>query len=347
MKKVKKDTLYSLLSLIFVFSAGLLVGFFTDQYMNQSNTAEETTAAYSIKPPYSSPGLEELSPDQPLTYKEWLKEKEFKYDNLFMEDLDQITCQEITDYHQELLKIPAMNYSISYENLITQEIYNHNENELTVVASTSKILTAMIYLDLIEEEKIESDTPVLYAPAYYQDGGGAITSDAGNRSSYPLDKVIEEMIVHSDNTAAMMLKNYYRNNFGNYEKKVQELLGLTEEDISQVDLLWNRLNSRYLKEGLRLAAHDENYDELIQYMLNAEQPFFLSTYVDENIAVKYGQLGASQHDVGIYYIEGEPVYLIAVLTNGLTREQADEFMGRINLNLVTQALYNDYLNTFK
>lgn len=321
MKKVKKDTLYSLLSLIFVFSAGLLVGFFTDQYMNQSNTAEETTAAYSIKPPDSSPGLEELSPDQPLTYKEWLKEKEFKYDNLLMEDLDQITCQEITDYHQELLKIPAMNYSISYENLITQEIYNHNENELTVVASTSKILTAMIYLDLIEEEKIESDTPVLYAPAYYQDGGGAITSDAGNRSSYPLDKVIEEMIVHSDNTATMMLKNYYRNYFGSYEKKLQEVLSLT--------------------------AHNIDYQGLIQLMLEAEQPFFLSTYVDENMAVKYGQLGAGQHDLGIYYIEDKPIYLIVVLTNQLTREQADEFIGRINLNLVTQALYQDYLNTFK
>lgn len=65
------------------------------------------------------------------------------------------------------------------------------------------------------------------------------------------------------------------------------------------------------------------------------------------MAGKYGQLGASQHDIGIYYIEGEPVYLIAVLTDQLTREQADEFMGRINLNLVIQALYKDYLNTFK
>lgn len=347
MKKFKNDTLYSLLSLILVFSAGLVLGFFTDKAIDESYPPEEATVANSTQTPDYSQDLENLDTGQPLVYKEWLKEKEFKNSNLLIEDLDQTTCQEIIDYHQEMLNIPDTHYSISYENLITQEIYDHNENELMVAASTSKILTAMIYLDLIEEGKIEPDAPITYSPAYYQDGRGAITSDAGNQSSYPLDKVIEEMITHSDNTATMMLKNYYRNNFGNYEKKLQELLSLTEEDISQEDLLWNHLNTRYLKEGLRSASHDENYDELIQHMLDAEQPFFLSTYVDEDMAGKYGQLGASQHDIGIYYIEGEPVYLIAVLTDQLTREQADEFMGRINLNLVIQALYKDYLNTFK
>lgn len=280
--------------------------------MDELYALEDAIITSSAKLPDSS---------QPLTYKEWLKEKKIKHSEFLIKNLDQMTCQEIIDYHQKMLDIPDTNYSISYENLITKETYDYRENDLTVVASTSKILIAMIYIDLMEEEKIELDAPIAYSPAYYQAGAGAITNDAGNHSSYPLDKVIEEMIIHSDNTATMMLKNYYRNYFGSYEKKLQEVLSLT--------------------------AHNIDYQGLIQLMLEAEQPFFLSTYVDENMAVKYGQLGAGQHDLGIYYIEDKPIYLIVVLTNQLTREQADEFIGRINLNLVTQALYQDYLNTFK
>lgn len=338
MKRIKKDTFYSLLFLIFVFFAGLFMGYSNSKNMDELYALEDAIITSSAKLPDSS---------QPLTYKEWLKEKKIKHSEFLIKNLDQMTCQEIIDHHQKMLDIPDTNYSISYENLITKETYDYRENDLTVVASTSKILIAMIYIDLMEEEKIELDAPIAYSPAYYQAGAGAITNDAGNHSSYPLDKVIEEMIIHSDNTATMMLKNYYRNYFGSYEKKLQEVLSLTEEDISQYDLLWNRLNTHYLKEGLKLAAHNIDYQGLIQLMLEAEQPFFLSTYVDENMAVKYGQLGAGQHDLGIYYIEDKPIYLIVVLTNQLTREQADEFIGRINLNLVTQALYQDYLNTFK
>lgn len=312
MKRIKKDTFYSLLFLIFVFFAGLFMGYSNSKNMDELYALEDAIITSSAKLPDSS---------QPLTYKEWLKEKKIKHSEFLIKNLDQMTCQEIIDYHQKMLDIPDTNYSISYENLITKETYDYRENDLTVVASTSKILIAMIYIDLMEEEKIELDAPIAYSPAYYQAGAGAITNDAGNHSSYPLDKVIEEMIIHSDNTATMMLKNYYRNYFGSYEKKLQEVLSLT--------------------------AHNIDYQGLIQLMLEAEQPFFLSTYVDENMAVKYGQLGAGQHDLGIYYIEDKPIYLIVVLTNQLTREQADEFIGRINLNLVTQALYQDYLNTFK
>lgn len=337
MKAIKKDTLYSLFSLIFVFSAGLFLGYSNDKNMEPSALAETLV---------ESP-VEQTDSLQPLTYKEWLKEDNIKYRDLLIEILDQLTCQEIIDQHQEVQGIPDNNYSISYENLITKEVYNYRENDLTVVASTSKMLTAIIYIDLIEERKIKSDSPITYSSAYYQAGAGAITADAGNQSHYPLDEVIEEMIIHSDNTATMMLKNHYRNNFGNYEKKVQELLRLREEDISQYDLSWNRLNTRYLKEGLKMVSDSSDYEELIQLMLEAEQPFFLSTYVDENMAVKYGQLGDGQHDIGIYYIEEKPIYLLSVLTDQLTREQADEFMGGINLNLATQARYKDYLNAFK
>lgn len=347
MKRIRKDTLCSLLSLIFVFFTGLFLGYSNSRNTDELGEIEDATITSSAKLSDSSKDLEEMNAGQPLIFKEWLEEKTLKHSDLLIENLDQMTPQEVIEYHQEMLDIPDTNFSISYENLITKEAYNYREYDLTIVASTSKFLIAMVYIDLMEEGKIELDSPIAYSSAYYQAGAGAITNDAGNRSSYPLDKVIKEMIIHSDNTATMMLKNYYRNHFGSYEKKLQELLSLTEEDISQYDLLWNRLNTHYLKEGLKLAVSNSHYHVLIELMLEADQPFFLSSYVDENMAVKYGQLGAGQHDTGIYYIEDEPIYLLVVLTNQLTREQADKFMGRINLNLATQALYKDYLHTFK
>lgn len=113
MKKFKNDTLYSLLSLILVFSAGLVLGFFTDKAIDEFYPPEEATVANSTQTPDYSQDLENLDTGRPLVYKEWLKEKEFKNSNLLIEDLDQTTCQEIIDYHQEMLNIPDTHYSIS------------------------------------------------------------------------------------------------------------------------------------------------------------------------------------------------------------------------------------------
>lgn len=74
--------------------------------------------------------------------------------------MDEWSVGEIIQHYQEEFEVPDEWLSIVYTNLENNEQYNHRENEIFIAASTTKVLIAMIYLDLIESGEISLETPI-------------------------------------------------------------------------------------------------------------------------------------------------------------------------------------------
>ena len=107
--------------------------------------------------------VEEVEPKkEPLSFEEWLSTSSFHENQHVLPDVDEWSVGEIIQHYQEEFEVPDEWLSIVYTNLENNEQYNHRENEIFIAASTTKVLIAMIYLDLIESGEISLETPIPY-----------------------------------------------------------------------------------------------------------------------------------------------------------------------------------------
>lgn len=259
-----------------------------------------------------------------------------------------MSIEEIIQYYQDFYASEEDWYSISYRNLLTNETYNYREDETYIAASTTKTLVAMVYYDAIEEGKIELDTLITYEPRHFQDGGGEITAAilAGHyENAYPLEYVLQEMITTSDNTAWGMLKDYYSKNLGPLSEMENQTLSEIDYPIEMLDK--NKTAAIYLEAILLELLKKDYYAPILEFMRVADEDLFLLYYVSNDHPVKYGLLGEFHHHIGIYEINEEPVYTLTILTSQLDFEQANLFIGSINLQLAIQAEYEYYLTTYE
>ena len=220
------------------------------------------------------------------------------------------------------------NLEIAYTNLITGEEYFLNPDFPIHAASTNKVGTSVMFVDLINQGLLDWSTPIPFSESYYEEGGGEITNGE-IQDSYPLNTLIYNMLVFSDNTAWNTLINYYYSNYGDFQSNLIERSGISEvsEELYQL----NYGTARMLNAYLLIIAKDPSYQQLVDYMMQAQPGQRFRLYVDEGMATKYGQYEEGYHDTGIFYENGQAVYTLVLMTHGLGME--DYFMGELNLRV--------------
>ncbi|MCR8969441.1 serine hydrolase [Facklamia sp. 7083-14-GEN3] len=218
---------------------------------------------------------------------------------------------------------------IAYQNFVNEESYYLNENEARHAASTNKVGTSVLYLDLIEAGVLNWDSQLPATENDIEEGDGRITNSP-LRSSYSLEELISNLLVYSDNTAWNILIDYYYKNYGDYRNDLIELSGVNNKpkDLTQK---MNYATPNMLIGYLNKIAVDDSYKPIINYMLIAQEGQRFKLYVDDGMATKYGQYGNGYHDTGIYFEDGKPVYSLVLMTNDLGT--IDNFMGDLNLRV--------------
>lgn len=224
--------------------------------------------------------------------------------------------------------------SISYYDFMTQEEFHLNADIAAHGASTNKVGTAVLYMDLINQGELSWESYLPFSESWIEDGAGEITASP-TQASYEVYELIYQSLFHSDNTAWNTLINNYYSTFGDFQA---DLIALSGQEITDPELYnLNFATSRMLNEILIRIASDESYQPIVDIMLEAQEGIFLKMYVSENMAAKYGQYEEGFHDTGIYYDQDEPGYTIAVMSHDLG--PIDYFLGDLNLHLKE---YRDY-----
>lgn len=275
------------------------------------------------------------------SFSDWLAEQNHPHADLILDNLDQLTTEEIVNKVAENTQVSLDNISIAYHEFGDDSYYYYNEDKTFIAASTTKVLKTMLYTQAIEAGDVTLDTEIPYHNSYYQDGDGDITYDATTgkaTSSYPLKDVIYQTLYYSDNTANSMLRYYYDYLYGD---------GAMFRDLSQLmDGKWtaeeaaeNTIDVRTLEYGIAKLAQDDRYADLIPIMTQSEAGRFSKKYIIGDMASKYGALYDYLHHLGVYYVAGQPAYDIIIFSDGLGEGNANEFMGQLNLQLATRAQY--------
>lgn len=218
--------------------------------------------------------------------------------------------------------------SIVYRGLQNGDQYLLNEEEIFYAASTIKVAIAAIYVDLIEQGSLGWKSEIPYSDSYYEEGEGDITN-LEKMSAYPVDELIYQMLIYSDNTATNVLAAYYTSTFEDYRSAIYELSGVEYIDPELYE--GNYITAEVLAQILLIISENDRYDSIVEIMKEAQTGYRLKQYVSEGMAAKYGSYEEWQHDTGIYYDGETPVYLLVVLTNGVGN--VDEFMGDLNLQI--------------
>ncbi|PMB84751.1 serine hydrolase [Dolosicoccus paucivorans] len=233
----------------------------------------------------------------------------------------------MTDMLEKYAMDPS-NLAISYYNFNSGETYHLNEEVAMMAASTNKVTTAVMFTDLVNQGVLTWDTPFVYNPALYEEGGGTITNGTP-QASYPLEEVIYESLYYSDNTAWNMLIDWYYRNIGDFQEGSKIVSGVDFID-PNINIV-NYATSNMLLSVLNKVVTEPQYDFIKQTMLESQDDLFLKREFNEGFGAKYGQYEDNFHDIGFYIKDGAPQYLIVVLsTHGAGNE---EFLGDLNLHL--------------
>lgn len=242
-------------------------------------------------------------------------------------------------------------YSIVVLNLITNETYFLNEHTTFKSASLYKLWVMATAYELIKQGKLKEtdslsqDLDVLHnrfglaspsaliKPAVKE--GEPAPSDAPAerlRISMTVGEALEKMITISDNYSALLLTE---------RVKLKNITAFLDEhgfDESMVgikggDPITTAYDSALFMKKLYAGelANKEHTEKMLTLLkrqrLNGKLPKYLSK--ETIIAHKTGELDAFSHDVGIVYAPpGE--YIIAVLTETTSRQQADERIANVS-----------------
>lgn len=219
------------------------------------------------------------------------------------------------------------NFAFFYYNEDTNKCYFYNENTYFKAASTVKVPVAMLYYDKINNNELTLDSTIEYTKDCYEEGGGLTNYTYKVSDNIPIQFLLEQSIVNSDNTALNILvknigKTQYRYDISKY----------TEIELSDEFYENNITSARYGYDLLKhIYENTDYYNELIEYMEKSSSGKYLKEYISDKykIAHKYGSYEGNVHDYGIVY--GNTTYMIGVYTKSIAN--ASELIAEISLEV--------------
>lgn len=274
---------------------------------------------YSLLHPYSIVLSKDSSPDINSNKEESsFDETRYDVDELNEYDYKPINTKDyksIDDLINELLakyQIDSNDVSIDFQNLTNNDYYELNVDQLWIAASTTKVVISALYIDLMNQDLVNWETQIPYVPAY------AIYDsplETRGQSSYSVEYLIYEALVHSDNVATYHLVYYYINNFADLHTAILNFINY-DKPISDEYYYDNYASADMLTKILNKVATQPEYKPIVDLMLEAEPPQLFQRFITHGMATKYGNLDDVLHDTGIFFDDsGKPVYTLVAMTH--------------------------------
>lgn len=186
------------------------------------------------------------------------------------------------------------------------------------IASAIKAPYALYVCRQLDAGNVLEDETIEYLEKFYDEGSGNIKS-AQPGTMYRLDYLLQESILHSDNIAYRLLVNRCGKEDFN---AMLDSLGITEgmhftatniwpkATPRELALCWNEIYN-YIQSG---APHSALLAQILTNS-SAYSPIRKAFVYQRTVAAKYGWDQTSYVDAGIVYsAEGQPQYLLAILT---------------------------------
>lgn len=186
------------------------------------------------------------------------------------------------------------------------------------IASAIKAPYALYVCRQLDAGNVLEDEAIEYQEKFYDEGSGNIKS-AQPGTMYRLDYLLQESILHSDNIAYRLLVNRCGKEDFN---AMLDSLGITEgmhftatniwpkATPRELALCWNEIYN-YIQSG---APHSALLAQILTNS-SAYSPIRKAFVYQRTVAAKYGWDQTSYVDAGIVYsAEGQPQYLLAILT---------------------------------
>ena len=186
------------------------------------------------------------------------------------------------------------------------------------IASAIKAPYALYVCRQLDAGNVFEDETIEYQEKFYDEGSGNIKS-AQPGTMYRLDYLLQESILHSDNIAYRLLVNRCGKEDFN---AMLDSLGITEgmhftatniwpkATPRELALCWNEIYN-YIQSG---APHSALLAQILTNS-SAYSPIRKAFVYQRTVAAKYGWDQTSYVDAGIVYsAEGQPQYLLAILT---------------------------------
>ena len=315
--KFKKSLIFVLLSLVILcIIFDILVPATDTQSIASTNETENASANET----------ESTSTTETATEPEIEKEEIKEIEPMEDEDLKTLINYEITKYG-----FNENNFAFFYYNIDDKGYYFYNEDTYFTAASTVKVPIAMYYYDEITAGNLSSDSKLLYEQGDYEAGEGTTASLYSVGDYVPLDFLLEQAIVNSDNTAINILIG----NLG-YSNARKAITKYSDETVPEDFYSDNITSAGYSYDVINyLYEHQDSYQKLIEDMKKSSMGMYLKEYItDYDVAHKYGSYSGYVHDYGIVY--GKETYLVGIFTRNLT--DSDEVIAQISLDILNYTL---------
>ena len=186
------------------------------------------------------------------------------------------------------------------------------------IASAIKAPYALYVCRQLDAGNVFEDEAIEYQEKFYDEGSGNIKS-AQPGTMYRLDYLLQESILHSDNIAYRLLVNRCGKEDFNAmldSLGIPEGMHFTATNIwpkatpRELALCWNEIYN-YIQSG---APHSALLAQILTNS-SAYSPIRKAFVYQRTVAAKYGWDQTSYVDAGIVYsAEGQPQYLLAILT---------------------------------
>ncbi len=228
--------------------------------------------------------------------------------------------------------INTENFAFFYYNIDNNKEYFYNEYTQFTAASTVKLPVAMLYYDKINQGELKETDTLLYKSGCYEYGNGLTNYTYSAGDYVPINFLLEQSIINSDNTAVNILMTHY-----GYEDCRKEINNkYTNQTVSDEFYDSNLTFASYSFDIINyLYNHIDNYNELIQNLKISSEGQYLKKYINNyEVAHKYGSYDGNVHDYGIVF--GETTYLIGIFTKDISN--ADELIANISYEILNYTL---------
>lgn len=211
------------------------------------------------------------------------------------------------------------NFAFKYKDLYTGFTLSYNSAQPIFAASTIKAPEAIYIYEEAEKGNINLNDTITYTSNYYSEGTGILKNTSFN-IEYPISKLVEYSIIHSDNAAHLMLNNKYQTtNMYNYWSN----LGTTA--IFKQNSALGNINADdatiYMEELYNYYISENQYSEELLSYFDKSWKIISTPNDDLRIASKSGWSGNSLHDTALIFDKNP--YTLAILTQrGYTSYQS-------------------------
>ncbi len=223
--------------------------------------------------------------------------------------------QELREYLHDLGNKYPDSLSIYYENINSGSNISINKELNLFPASLSKLVQAILIVKKIENKQLSWNTEFKALPEDISSDSGTLYQSIGE-GSVTVEKLLEELLVNSDNTAQNILRRQLTADdyiAFQYETGLQDLYN--DEGLISAKEYTRSLRVLYTSSFLE----PKNSEKILEYMSHSTFKDYLSQGIPSDVpfAHKYGEnkLHNIFADSGIVYVPGKP-YMITVIIKG-------------------------------